>query len=278
MDHSSDSGFAPLAPIAASLPPLRVELGTREAHCPSHGGFASTGFRLTVGRGKEVWSPCAACERDRVNAEEQAQRDAARRARIERNVAMINIAEIPTRFVGKTFDNFIADTEEKRRALTAARDYAEQFGENKRRGKGLVFAGRPGTGKSHLAAAILQAQLTDYVRYMTCLDVIRVVRDTWRKDSERSETQVLNHLQSLDLLVIDEVGVQYGTEGEQTVLFDVLDRRYREMRPTILLTNQNLEGFKKFVGERTFDRIAETSRWISFEWESYRPTARREAA
>ena len=115
------------------------------------------------------------------------------------------------------------------------------------------------------------------VRYTTALDLVRAVRDTWRRDSDRSELQLLNYLERLDLLVIDEIGMQYGTDGEQTILFDVLDRRYREVRPTILLTNQDKAGFKQFVGERTFDRLAETCRWVAFDWESYRPTARKAA-
>jgi len=114
------------------------------------------------------------------------------------------------------------------------------------------------------------------VLYATCLDVIRAIRETWRRDSARSESAVLAEYGSIDLLVIDELGVQYGTDGEQTVLFDVLDRRYRDMRPTILLTNQDTAGASEYLGARTWDRLRETSRWVPFAWESYRPEARRE--
>ncbi|MNL85189.1 DNA replication protein DnaC [compost metagenome] len=78
--------------------------------------------------------------------------------------------------------------------------------------------------------------------------------------------------------MLDEIGVQYGTDGEQTILFDVLDRRYRDMKPSVFLTNQDKKGFKEFIGERTFDRLTETSRWVPFDWASYRPQARKEAA
>jgi DNA replication protein DnaC len=50
------------------------------------------------------------------------------------------------------------------------------------------------------------------------------------------------------------------------------------MRPTILLTNQDKAGLKTFIGERAFDRLTETSRWIPFDWASYRLQARKEAA
>ena len=114
--------------------------------------------------------------------------------------------------------------------------------------------------------------------YITCMSLIRQVRATWRRDSEKSEGDVLQMLGDVSLLVLDEVGVQYGTDGEQTILFDILDRRYRDMQPTIILTNQDVKGLQEYIGERTFDRLREVSRLVTFDWESYRPVARKESA
>jgi DNA replication protein DnaC len=192
---------------------------------------------------------------------------------------LLSEAAIPARFIGRTLDNFRAATPEQAAALATSKAYAENFEQVYKRGDGLVFSGLPGTGKSHLATAILQAILPGRCGlYMTCMGLIREVRNTWRKDSERGEAEVLRIIGQVPLLVLDEIGVQYGTDGEQTILFDVLDRRYREMKPTILLTNQAKQGLKDFIGERSFDRLTETSKWVSFEWASYRPQARKEAA
>lgn len=239
--------------------------------CDKHGPFES---RQLLGR---IWSRCPACEDERRKAEEAKEAEEARKARESRQRKLLGSAAIPERFIGKGFDNFHADTDAKRAALTILRDYAENFDRNAQTGQGLILSGKPGTGKSHLAGAVLQSQISRDVLYATCLDVIRMVRETWRKDSDRSERQVLAYLGGLDLLVIDEMGVQYGTDGEQTVLFDVLDRRYRDVKPTILLTNQDAAGLKAYLGERTFDRIRETCRLVPFDWESYRPQAREEA-
>lgn len=254
---------------------FRVDLGARRAECPSHGAYESKGFKVS-GMSREIWGQCPACA-----AEEAAQRQreeaaaALQRQRAAREAA-IGDADIPARFHARDFDAFNADTDEKRRAMTVARDFAEQFEANHHKGAGLVFAGLPGTGKSHLAAAIMLSLVGRYsVRYTTCMSLIRMVRDTWRRDSEVSERQILRVLcDELDLLVIDEVGAQYGTDGEQNLLFEVMDRRYSGMRPTILLTNQDKDGFRSFVGDRVFDRLRETSRWVAFDWPSYRPTAR----
>jgi len=250
-----------------------LDLTEREGVCPDHGPFISRNlFR------SRIWSKCPTCAD--AFAAERAIGDEARAAREaeQKHTAMISSSCIPARFIGRTFESFAASTDAQRHALTTVRHFADEFAQHSRRGAGLILSGMPGTGKSHLAAALLQAVMTKDVRYVTCMDLIRAVRDTWRRDSERSETQVLRYLERLDLLVIDEVGVQYGTDGEQTILFDVLDRRYREIRPTVILTNQDKEELKKFVGERAYDRLTETCRWVPFDWASYRPQARREAA
>lgn len=248
-----------------------IERATRDAACPEHGPYMSTNI---VGR---VWSRCPECERERTEKIRAEDAEHARRAAEERHQRNLAAVRIPERFGRCTFDNFAVDTDGKRHALTVLRDYAERFDEHLKTGSSLVLSGKPGTGKSHLTGAVLRQLCARDVRYITCLDMIRSVRDTWRKDSERTEMQLLDYLESLDLLAIDELGMQYGTDGEQTIIFDVLDRRYREMRPVILITNQDRDGLKAFVGERVFDRLRETARWVAFDWESYRAQARRAA-
>lgn len=250
------------------LPDIAAKTMTKD--CPTHGAFESRNII------RSVWTRCPQCEAIRQETQEREEAEARRRQAEARRAKLLGRAAIPERFIGRTFETFIADSEAKRAASTVVRDYSENFDERSRKGMGLILSGKPGTGKSHLAAAVLQEHIDKDVLYATCLDLIRMVRETWRKDSERSERQVLQFLGNLDLLVIDEMGVQYGTDGEQTVMFDILDARYRNMKPTIFLTNQDAEGLKAYLGERTFDRLRETCKLVAFEWESYRPTARKE--
>lgn len=255
----------------------REALGEIVKECEQHGSFVSNGVRYFGKR--EIWTQCPACEDRRQADERQAEaQKRADRARQEME-CMLEQASIPARFVGRTLDNFNAATDAQRAALEIAREFAENFDAHAKRGDSLILSGLPGTGKSHLATAVLQAIMPEHCGlYTTCMNVIRSVRGTWRKDSEKSETQILNAYADVPLLVLDEIGVQYGTDGEQTILFDVLDRRYREMQPSIFLTNQDKKGFREFIGDRTFDRLIETARWVPFDWASYRPQARKEAA
>lgn len=260
MDHFSDQLSARLA----RKPP-------RPAVCPEHGDYES---KHVFGR---IWANCPVCEaaEREVREREEAVERRAESERVHRR--MLDAASIPPRFVGCGFDNFVCDSDDKQRAVTVARDFVENFPAHAKVGAALIFAGSPGTGKSHLAGAILQALLSPYVRYVTCMDMMRMIRDTWRRSSDRSESDVLSYLAGLDLLVIDEVGMQYGTDSEQNILFDVLDRRYRDLKPVVILTNQDKAGFKSFVGERIYDRLRETAQWVPFAWPSYRANARKAA-
>ena len=258
----------------ATTTTLREPLGERPKECPDHGAYTSCGV-LFLGR-REVWTPCPDCEEIRIATERQAeaQKQAERaQARLE---AMLGEAAIPKRFMGRSLDNFRVDNPGQADALDVAREYAENFAAHAERGDGLVFAGLPGTGKSHLATAIQQAVMPQVGSlYVTCGGLIRAVRSTWSRDSQRTEAEVLREFGAAPLLVVDEVGATAGSDNEQTLIFDVLDRRYRDMLPTILLTNLDKSGFKNFVGDRVFDRLTESARWVGFDWASYRPTARK---
>ena len=77
-----------------------------------------------------------------------------------------------------------------------------------------------------------------------------------------------------DLLIIDEVGVQRGSDFEKETFFDVINERYENMRPTIILSNLTIEEIKVFLGERVFDRLRENGgKAFLLDWPSYRAEA-----
>lgn len=127
-----------------------------------------------------------------------------------------------------------------------------------------------GTGKTHLACALVRECAPRAVLYASVSDLIRRLRETWRPNAECSERSLLTSLAEADLLVADEIGVQHGTDAERLHIFEVMDARYRAMRPTVLLSNEPLREVREYVGERVFDRLRETSRVVTFNWESAR--------
>ncbi|ULR75093.1 DnaC-like protein [Burkholderia phage JC1] len=245
----------------------------RDSACERHGAYIERGGSLTGNLERTIWFGCPQCNRERRERdelEERARREHERQARIE---ARLNASGIPLAFRDRSFDNFVATTPEQQHALKVARSFAEDFWtKHLPAGRFLVFGGNTGTGKSHLALAILQHVLRhSTAMYLDAMAVIRRVRATWRRDAPQSEEEVLHTLgYTIDLLAIDEVGVQRGTEDEQAIVFDIINRRYRDLRPTILLTNLGGEAFAEFLGPRVMDRLMERATMVPFLWGSYR--------
>lgn len=250
---------------------ISLQISERPGQCPVHGAHTERGMQWMAG-GPIRWTGCSSCnreERDREEAAERARKEAERQARLE---SKLKTAGIPMAFRERTLDNFLVEGDGQQCALDVAREFADNFwSRHTKVGSFLVLAGDPGTGKSHLAiAAAQQVMQRGTALYIRTADIIRRVRATWRRDAPQTEEDVFNALEAMDLLIIDEVGVQAGTEDEQRILFDVIDRRYAGLKPTILLTNLGGAAFKEFMGPRIMDRLNERAVFVPFRWESYR--------
>ena len=55
--------------------------------------------------------------------------------------------------------------------------------------------------------------------------------------------------------MIDEIGVQKGSDAERRILFSILENRMTDKYPTILISNLNAETLSDLIGERLYDRI-----------------------
>lgn len=182
-------------------------------------------------------------------------------------------AGIPPRFFTSTFDNYEAPTEQQRGALTWARDYASSFDEVLRNGTSALLCGRTGTGKTHLATAIAKHVIGRgcSVRFATVQRALREIKETWGREAVLSHADAMKLYTKPDLLVLDEVGVQFGSDTEKVILFDMLGERYDFVRPTILISNLPRESVSQFLGDRIVDRLREGGgRLVVFGWNSHR--------
>ncbi len=189
-----------------------------------------------------------------------------------RSLAKFGQLCIPPRFRGKQIETYEATTDAQIRKKKFFEDYAKNLAEYIRQGRSIIMTGRPGTGKTHLACALLEvAQKQGFTGLFTSVaKIVRKVRETWR-DRSQSEDETIQAFIGVDLLVIDEVGVQSGSDNEQQILFAVINGRYEEMRPTIVISNLDLDGVGAYLGERVFDRLRENGgRALKFDWDSKR--------
>ncbi|KEA53291.1 DNA replication protein DnaC [Mangrovibacter sp. MFB070] len=169
-----------------------------------------------------------------------------------------------------SFDNYLVECEGQALALARARKYADEFEGNI---ASFVFSGKPGTGKNHLAAAICNALLLHgkSVLIITVADIMSAMKGTFSEGAETTEERLIEDLSRVDLLVIDEIGVQTESRYEKVIINQIVDRRSSSKRPTGMLTNLNINEMNQLLGERVMDRMRlGNSLWVIFNWDSHR--------
>jgi len=199
-----------------------------------------------------------------------ARRDAAQR-RLE---AAIGRSGIPPRFQGKTFADFKAPLPAQQRALGVCQAYAERFVAVGGHGESLLLLGGPGTGKTHLACAILaQVMRAGHTGlFLSVSEALSTLREAYGPNAARSERAAMALLTEPQLLVLDELGVAVGRDTtRQALLFGVLNERYSKLRATLVIGNLTVRELTRYLGERIMDRLCDdSSAVVSFDWPSHR--------
>ncbi len=236
--------------------------------CRIHGGYRAT----LMPNGK--YSGCPGCIDDDTRQEEVRQSEEF--ARIRKMKALRRSAMIPKRFQTRTLENFQAETDKQRHVLKVCRAYVDRFDDRLAQGGGLILLGSVGTGKSHLAYGIGNALLDEQGRRVMGIDVYELMdlikEKAFSRESGASERAAIKSFVSgLDLLILDEIGAQLGTDWESLMLFKIINERYKEMLPTILISNLDRAALGEYLGERIVDRMQEGGgATLTLDWESYR--------
>jgi DNA replication protein DnaC len=235
----------------------KLEIRQVKTNCPLHGEYLANQVWLS-GQIKEV-SECPECfklkEARRAIDEEKARKEEAERNRKQRIVE----TRMPLEYQTKDFSTFIQETDSQKAAFKLARRFVKGWEKAKAGGYGLLFLGSCGTGKTHLACAIMIELLKEYAfsypRYYKASEIFSAVRSTYQAGASTNEEETLKFFSSIQLLVIDEVGVQKGSEAEKRILFSILDNRVTSNKPSILLSNLGPKALEELLGDRLYDRI-----------------------
>lgn len=106
--------------------------------------------------------------------------------------------------------------------------------------------------------------------YRRAMDIFLDLRDANKVGSKTSEKDVLAKLEKPGLLVVDEFQERGGSDWENRVISNLLDKRYAAKRPTILIANFTTEEIRGALSDSVKSRMRENGKAFVFDWESYR--------
>lgn len=179
------------------------------------------------------------------------------------------------RFRDRTFENFRID-EKNKRVLQIVWRYAERFHQNLEIGKGLIIMGKIGTGKTHLAAAVLHKVISQMRTgiLMAVPELLDKIRATYREDAPIGSETLLEELKKVNLLILDDIGKERPTIWARERLYVIINARYENMLPTVYTTNCNEEELRQQIGEAITSRIYETCEPVLLTGSDYRKKKR----
>ncbi|WP_313417075.1 ATP-binding protein [Pseudomonas oryzihabitans] len=245
------------------------------AICPEHGRYIAALVEQFDGTMQA--RGCNACRWAALNLQgaTEEMRLAASESRQQEVLNELLIASgIPPRFIGSTFDSFVATEPKAAKVLAACRGYADDFPRVWDAGRCLILLGGVGTGKSHLACAIAQAVIRQHgaqALVVTAAAIVRQAKATMAKGAQHTEADVIAELVAASLLIIDEVGAQRGSEYELGLMHEVIAGRYDRMLPTVVVSNLADDGLAEYIGTRAVDRLRQNGgKRLTFDWASVR--------
>lgn len=245
------------------------DVEVKSGHCETHGEYQIKEIKFGERVIRMEGCPKCADAREAKRAEEEAERE--RKLAHERRCNKLSRAGLSVRTINSTFENYVAESEQQKYNLARVQSFVDAVEADRAVGN-LMMVGSVGTGKTHLAAAIVhEVSKSHRVRIIRCIDMIRDIKATWSSRSEESEREVIDGFCNLDVLIIDEVGIQFGSDTEKMLMFDVLNGRYDNCVPTVLISNLDHENLKDYLGAQVVDRLREDGgSLLAFNWESHR--------
>lgn len=141
---------------------------------------------------------------------------------------------------------------------------------------GLYLTGKAGTGKTHLAVALLKEAAAErkeiyfdkkYMEFrpkniyrpafVSIPDLLMRIRATFKsEDPSITEEGIIKEYTGDSLVAFDDLGAEKTSEWSIQTLYTIIDQRYRDMKRTIITSNLSLDEVAEKVGDRIASRIA----------------------
>ena len=211
---------------------------------------------------------CEVEKRDREEAERK-------RIEFEKQVKILRRAAFPDSNMQDW--TFATDDRSNEKISTVARNYVENFGKMREDGKGLLFFGTVGTGKTFAAACIANA-LIDKGYPVLMTNFSRIVDTAQGLFDGRQD--YFDSFNRFPLLILDDLKAERNTEYVQEIVYKVIDSRCRAGLPLIVTTNltgKELQNPSDVSNQRIFSRLYEMCIPLEVKGDDRRRAALKEA-
>lgn len=196
----------------------------------------------------------------------------------EHRQRLMRAANLPRLYDGCSLLNYkpVMGNASQLRAFNYACRLAENYPAD---GRGILFMGSCGVGKTHLSVAILRGLLDKGVR---CLfydfgALLKQIQASYNANTQMSELEILAPVIDTEVLVLDELGASRPTEWVRDTMLQIIRARYNDRRMTIFTSNYMDEGcggesetLEDRIGVRLRSRLYQMCQTVVIEGEDYR--------
>lgn len=176
---------------------------------------------------------------------------------------------------GCSFENYEAICPEQKKAVQICGRFADNLVKRYVKGegaRGILFVGRCGTGKTHLASAIL-ARLESLRMpgfFIPAIELFDLYTPSFSTDLVAPHWKVRELLGGVSCLVIDDVGADAWSAARRSRIQQVIDARISNGLPTIITSNMTQKNAEEDAGERLSSRFSGTLYPIVCGWADHR--------
>jgi len=182
---------------------------------------------------------------------------------------LLQSSRIKKRFQHRTLELFEIN-EKNKKSFSAISSYIKSF--DITTSAGIMLFGPVGTGKTHLAIAVLQELIKKghAGAYVTVPELLDEMRDSINSEVKGSSAKLMQLVKTIPILVLDDLGTEKATDWVRERLYVIINARYEDMKSTIITTNCGIEELQERIGERTVSRLWEMCKGVVLDGEDRR--------
>ena len=199
--------------------------------------------------------------------QEQEQLNREKQERMRKIEKLKRLSLLGERYKNATFENSKTGINSSfDRAFKRCHKYCELYEETIKNGYGIYLFGDKGVGKTHLTACMAHDLILKCVPvlFTNLFEISKAVKSTFNRESSLTEQNLIERFSNVETLFFDDLGTEIfnknsGDTWLQSLLFDIINKRYNNKKATIFSSNHSLNELinKSGIAEKTVDRISE---------------------